>query len=308
MKQYLDLLNTITKHGRPTLDRTGVGTHSIHGHQMRFDLKDRFPVVTTKKIHMKSVIHELLWMLSGDTNVKNLQKHGVSIWDEWADADGELGPIYGHQWRKWETFTKDATGQYQKNHIDQITQVVQTLINNPSSRRIIVSAWNVADIEQMKLPPCHMLFQFFTFKATTAERQLFFAKKHNKDISYAYNMTDAALDAQGIPIYILDSLLYQRSCDTFLGVPFNISFYALLTIVMAQVTNMIPNEFIWTGGDVHIYTNHREKVVLQLTREPRKLPKMIINPEVKNIFDFKYEDFTLSEYDPHPAIKASVAV
>lgn len=264
MKQYLDLLNRIINEGTDRTDRTGTGTRSVFGHQMRFDLADGFPLVTTKKIHLKSVIHELLWFLAGDTNVRYLQENGVRIWNEWADPDGSLGHIYGYQWRSWP--------DYRGGSIDQIAQAVHDIRHNPDSRRIIVSAWNVADLPQMNLPPCHAFFQFY--------------------------VADGCLSLQ----------LYQRSADTFLGVPFNIASYALLTMMMAQVTGLEPGEFIHTTGDTHIYANHMDQVRLQLTREPRPLPRMVINPDVKSIFDFRYEDFTLEGYDPHPHIKGPVAV
>ncbi len=264
MQQYLSILNKVLTEGTLKQDRTGTGTLSVFGHQMRFNLQDGFPLVTTKKLHLKSIIYELLWFLQGDTNVKYLQEHGVRIWNEWAREDGDLGPIYGYQWRSWP--------DYNGNHIDQIQQVIDTIKNNPDSRRIIVSAWNVGQIEQMALPPCHSLFQFY--------------------------VADGKLSLQ----------LYQRSADLFLGVPFNIASYALLLQMVAQVTGLQPFEFIHTLGDAHIYTNHIEQVKLQLTREPRPLPKMIINPEVKNIFDFKYEDFELQDYNPHPHIPGIVAV
>ena len=264
MQQYLSILNKVLTEGTLKQDRTGTGTLSVFGHQMRFNLQDGFPLVTTKKLHLKSIIYELLWFLQGDTNVKYLQEHGVRIWNEWAREDGDLGPIYGYQWRSWP--------DYNGNHIDQIQQVIDTIKNNPDSRRIIVSAWNVGQIEQMALPPCHSLFQFY--------------------------VADGKLSLQ----------LYQRSADLFLGVPFNIASYALLLQMVAQVTGLQPFEFIHTLGDAHIYTNHIEQVKLQLTREPRPLPKMIINPDVKNIFDFKYEDFELQDYNLHPHIPGIVAV
>lgn len=264
MKQYLDLLRHILDNGTRKDDRTGTGTTSCFGYQMRFDLSKGFPLLTTKKLHLKSIIHELLWFLKGDTNVKYLQDNGVRIWNEWADADGNLGHIYGFQWRSWP--------DYDGTFIDQITETVNTIKNNPDSRRIIVSAWNVADIKNMNLPPCHAFFQFY--------------------------VANGKLSLQ----------LYQRSADTFLGVPFNIASYALLTMMMAQVCGLQPGEFIHTFGDVHIYNDHREQVALQLTRTPRRLPKIIINPDVRNIFDFKYEDFQLVDYDPYPAIKAKVSV
>ncbi|MEE0974779.1 MAG: thymidylate synthase [Muribaculaceae bacterium] len=264
MKQYLDLLSHIMENGVAKEDRTGTGTRSVFGHQMRFNLADGFPLLTTKKLHLKSIIHELLWFLNGDTNVKYLQDNGVRIWNEWADDNGDLGHIYGYQWRSWP--------DYNGGHIDQIKEVVETIKNNPDSRRIIVSAWNVADLPNMNLPPCHAFFQFY--------------------------VADGKLSLQ----------LYQRSADCFLGVPFNIASYALLLMMMAQVTGLEAGDFVHTLGDTHIYNNHFEQVKEQLTREPRRLPRMVINPEVKSIFDFKFEDFTLEDYDPHPHIKGIVAV
>lgn len=264
MKQYLDLVNRVMNEGVRKEDRTGTGTVSVFGHQMRFNLEDGFPCLTTKKLHLKSIIHELLWFLNGDTNVKYLQDNGVRIWNEWADEKGELGHIYGYQWRSWP--------DYNGGHIDQITEVVNTLKNNPDSRRIIVSAWNVADIPNMNLPPCHAFFQFY--------------------------VAEGKLSLQ----------LYQRSADIFLGVPFNIASYALLLQMMAQVTGLKAGEFIHTLGDAHIYTNHFEQVQLQLTREPKKLPVMKINPDVKDIFGFTFNDFELTDYDPYPLIKGAVSV
>lgn len=264
MKQYQDLLKHILENGTKKTDRTGTGTLSVFGYQMRFNLQEGFPLVTTKKVHTKSIIHELLWFIKGETNTAYLKENNVSIWDEWADADGNLGPIYGKQWRSWAS----PNGQ----NIDQLKEVLKQLKNSPDSRRIIVSAWNVGELSQMALMPCHALFQFY--------------------------VADNKLSCQ----------LYQRSADVFLGVPFNIASYALLTMMIAQECGLEPYEFIWTGGDTHIYSNHMEQVELQLSREPRKLPKMWMNPEVKSIFDFKYEDFRLEEYDPYPAIKAPVAV
>lgn len=264
MQQYLILLDTIRRFGTYKSDRTGTGTYSLFGYQMRFDLNDGFPLVTTKKVHLKSIIHELLWFLAGDTNIKYLKDNGVRIWDEWADENGNLGPVYGYQWRSWPT--PDG------GHIDQITNLINQIKKNPDSRRLIVSAWNVANIDQMKLPPCHCLFQFY--------------------------VADGRLSCQ----------LYQRSADVFLGVPFNIASYALLTMMIAQVCGLKLGEFIHTFGDVHIYSNHIEQVDLQLTRKPHPLPTMKLNPDVKNIFDFKYDDFTLENYECHPAIKAPVAV
>ena len=264
MKQYLDLLQHILDNGISKEDRTGTGTTSCFGYQMRFNLAEGFPLLTTKKVHLKSIIHELLWFLNGDTNVKYLQDNGVRIWNEWADADGNLGHIYGYQWRSWP--------DYEGGHIDQIKEVIDTIKNNPDSRRIIVNAWNVADIKNMNLPPCHAFFQFY--------------------------VADGKLSLQ----------LYQRSADTFLGVPFNIASYALLTMMVAQVCGLEPGDFVHTFGDVHIYNDHREQVELQLTRTPRRLPRMKITPDVKDIFSFRYEDFTLEDYDPYPAIKGKVSV
>lgn len=264
MKQYLDLLQYVLDNGVRKDDRTGTGTISTFGYQMRFNLEEGFPLLTTKKLHLKSIIHELLWFLAGDTNVKYLQENGVRIWNEWADDNGDLGHIYGYQWRSWP--------DYKGGHIDQIQEVVDTIKNNPDSRRIIVNAWNVADLPEMKLPPCHAFFQFY--------------------------VADGRLSLQ----------LYQRSADIFLGVPFNIASYALLLQMMAQVTGLKAGDFVHTLGDAHIYTNHLEQVHEQLKREPRALPRMIINPEVKSIFDFKYSDFQLTDYDPHPHIAGVVAV
>jgi len=264
MKQYHDLMQHVLDKGATKTDRTGTGTISVFGYQMRFDLQEGFPMLTTKKLHLKSILHELLWFLKGDTNIKYLSENGVHIWDEWADENGNLGPVYGSQWRSWPT----ADGR----HIDQITQVVEQIKTNPDSRRLIVSAWNVGEIDKMKLPPCHAFFQFY--------------------------VADGKLSCQ----------LYQRSADIFLGVPFNIASYAILTLMIAQVCNLKPGEFIHTLGDAHLYSNHIEQAKLQLTRDLRKLPTLKINPEVKNIFEFKFEDFALEGYDPHPHIKAAVAV
>lgn len=264
MKQYLDLIRRVLDEGVEKHDRTGTGTRSVFGHQMRFNLADGFPLLTTKKLHLKSIIYELLWFLQGDTNVKYLQEHGVRIWNEWADADGELGPVYGHQWRSWP--------DYNGGTIDQISNVVEMIKHNPDSRRLIVSAWNVAEVEKMALPPCHTLFQFY--------------------------VADGRLSLQ----------LYQRSADIFLGVPFNIASYALLLQMVAQVTGLQVGDFVHTLGDAHIYLNHLDQVQLQLTREPRSLPHMHINPDVKSIFDFQYDDFELTDYDPYPHIAGVVAV
>lgn len=264
MRQYLDLLNHVLEHGDKKEDRTGTGTISVFGYQMRFDLSEKFPLLTTKKVHLKSVIHELLWFLKGSTNIGYLKENGVSIWDEWADENGDLGPVYGSQWRSWQT----SDGRT----IDQISNLIENIKNNPDSRRLIVSAWNVGEVDKMKLPPCHCFFQFY--------------------------ISNDKLSCQ----------LYQRSADIFLGVPFNIASYALLTLMIAQVTNLAPGEFIHTLGDAHIYSNHIEQVKQQLSREAKDLPIMKINPHVKDIFSFKYEDFEILNYDPHPLIKAPVAV
>jgi thymidylate synthase len=273
MKQYLDLMRHVLENGAQKHDRTGTGTISVFGYQMRFNLQDGFPLVTTKKLHLKSIIHELIWFLSGDTNIKYLKDNGVKIWDEWADADGNLGPVYGYQWRSWPT----PDGR----HIDQISQVIKTLKTNPDSRRIMVSAWNVGDVEHMALPPCHSLFQFYVEPPNPLKGEL-----------------KGKLSCQ----------LYQRSADIFLGVPFNIASYALLTMMVAQVCDLDYGDFIHTFGDAHLYNNHIEQTHLQLSREPRTLPTMKINPDVKDIFAFKFEDFTLENYDPWPHIKGAVAV
>jgi thymidylate synthase len=264
MKPYLDLLRHVLEHGRPKDDRTGTGTLSVFGYQTRYDLAAGFPLVTTKKLHLRSIIHELLWFLRGETNVRPLQQEGVRIWDEWADAEGELGPIYGRQWRSWPA----PDGR----QIDQISQVVDEIRRNPASRRLIVSAWNVADLDRMALAPCHTLFQFY--------------------------VVDDRLSCQ----------LYQRSADLFLGVPFNIASYALLTLMIAQVTDLGPGDFVHTFGDAHLYVNHLDQARLQLTREPRPLPTMRLNPDIRSVFDFHYDDFHLEGYDPHPHIPAPVAV
>ena len=264
MRQYIDLLRHVLEHGRPREDRTGTGTKSVFGYQMRFNLEEGFPVVTTKKLHLKSIIHELLWFLDGDTNVKYLQDNGVRIWNEWADENGDLGHIYGYQWRSWPT----PEGTF----IDQITQLINDIKTNPTSRRLIVSAWNVGDLDKMNLPPCHLLFQFY--------------------------VNEGRLSCQ----------LYQRSADIFLGVPFNIASYALLTMMVAQVTGLKAGDFVHTFGDAHIYNNHFDQVELQLSRTPFPLPQMKINPDVKSIFDFKFEDFTIENYDPHPHIKGEISV
>lgn len=281
MKQYIDLLRHIMANGTTKTDRTGTGTKSVFGYQMRFNLQDGFPLVTTKQCFAKAIIHELLWFLKGDTNIRYLKENDVKIWNEWADENGDLGPVYGYQWRSWPTYTLVPAhaengvwipDEYRKDSVDQIAQVVEQIKKTPDSRRLIVSAWNVADLEKMALQPCHCLFQFY--------------------------VADGKLSCQ----------LYQRSADTFLGVPFNIASYALLTMMIAQVCDLELGDFIWTGGDVHLYSNHMEQVALQLSREPRRLPTMRLNPMVKDIFGFQFEDFLLSFYDPHPAIKATVSV
>ena len=264
MRQYLDLLNDIIEHGVEKGDRTGVGTLSLFGHQMRFNLQAGFPLLTTKKLHLRSIIYELLWFLKGDTNIKYLQDHGVKIWDEWADENGDLGPVYGAQWRSWNT----ADGRF----LDQISQLIEQIKTNPNSRRLIVSAWNVGEVEKMALPPCHLLFQFYVAAGT------------------------------------LSCQLYQRSADTFLGVPFNIASYALLTMMVAAVCDLEAGDFVHTFGDVHLYNNHIEQARLQLTRQPYPLPQMILNPDIKSIFDYHYPDFELQNYTSHPHIKANVAV
>ena len=264
MRQYLDLMQRVLDCGSPKTDRTGTGTLSIFGHQMRFDLQQGFPLVTTKKLHLKSIIYELLWFLRGETNIRYLKQHGVSIWDEWADEHGDLGPIYGHQWRSWATTDGGA--------VDQVSQLIERIHANPDSRRLIISAWNVGDLPKMALPPCHLMFQFY--------------------------VAEGRLSCQ----------LYQRSADIFLGVPFNIASYALLTVMVAQVTGLQPGEFIHTFGDAHLYQNHVQQARLQLSRAPRPLPTMTINPRVHSMFDFRYDDFRLENYDPYPHIRAPVAV
>ncbi|HRC32733.1 MAG TPA: thymidylate synthase [Bacteroidia bacterium] len=273
MQQYLDLLQHVLDNGTRKEDRTGTGTISVFGYQMRFDLQQGFPLLTTKKLHTKSIIHELLWFIAGDTNIKYLNDNGVNIWNEWADENGELGPVYGKQWRKWET--KDG------RVIDQLTNVIEIIKRNPDSRRLIVSAWNVADVDKMALPPCHTMFQFYVAPPN---------------------------ESKGETLPRLSCQLYQRSADIFLGVPFNIASYAMLTMMVAQVCNMLPGTFVHTFGDAHIYSNHLDQVHLQLTRIPHALPRLKINPEVKNIFDFKFSDFEIVDYNPHPSIKAPIAV
>lgn len=339
MKQYHDLMRAVLSNGIVKSDRTGTGTKSVFGYQTRFNLQDGFPLVTTKKLHLKSIVHELIWFLSGKTNIEYLKENGVSIWDEWADEDGELGPVYGHQWRNWpgrlhavqdsgtsyevrdgegwQTVSPGTTVEHEA--IDQIAEVVHQLKTNPDSRRMIVSAWNVADIPKMKLPPCHALFQFYTRELTIRERDhlspgpssyrggVEWGRALNGEET-AVQAAHAVFDVQGIPRRALDCQLYQRSCDIFLGLPFNIASYALLTHMIAQQVNMLPGEFIWTGGDCHLYSNHMDQVELQLSRTERPLPKLVIKRKPATIFDYKFEDFEIVGYDPHPAIKAPVAV
>lgn len=306
MRQYLQLLDEV-RQGPFTPDRTGVGTNGIFGWQTVFDLQDGFPLLTTKKLFLKGIIHELLWMLNGDTNVKYLQDNGVKIWDEWADENGDLGPVYGKQWRSW-----PGLGEFgQENSIDQIKNLIDGLKNNPYSRRHIVTAWNPAEVDAMKLPPCHCLFQFCVKPATFVQRM-----KHYKGIrGITPRMTpdeivalSAEMDEAAVPLVMLHCQLYQRSADVFLGVPFNIASYALLTMMLAQVTGMIAGDFVHTFGDVHLYRNHREQAKEQLGRAPKELPIMSLNPGVDDLFRFQYSDFKLDGYDPHPAIAAEVAV
>jgi len=295
MQQYLDLLRHVMTNGEEKSDRTGTGTRSVFGYQMRFDLQQGFPLVTTKKMHLKSIIYELLWFLRGDTNIAYLKEHGVSIWDEWANEKGDLGPVYGKQWRSWEG--KDG------KVVDQISSLIEHLKKDPDSRRLIVSAWNVTELEAMALMPCHCLFQFYTRKLNERERvRLWSNGVHTEKLNHE------ALDALGAPSHFLDCQLYQRSADVFLGVPFNIASYALLIMMIAQTVDMAPGELVWTGGDTHIYKNHSEQVTTQLSRDPFPLPTMEINQSVADIFSFAYEDFALKNYQSHPAIKAPIAV
>lgn len=304
MIQYLDLLEKVLTQGIRTEDRTGVGTRSLFGHQMKFNLQAGFPLLTTKKVHWKSVVHELLWMLSGDTNTRYLEENGVTIWNEWANSRGELGPVYGHQWRTWET--------YHMGPVDQISQVLDTLKTNPTSRRMVVSAWNVADLPDMALAPCHCLFQFHTSPLSTLARLglavesnliPFLPEGANND-----REVDKFLDQYNVPSRKLNCQLYQRSADVFLGVPFNVGSYSLLTMMVAQCVNMVPGEFIWTGGDVHLYDSHIQQAQLQLTRTPTTLPQVVLNPQIKDLFAFTFEDITLEGYVAQPSIKAPVAI
>lgn len=316
MKQYLDMMRHIRDNGIRKGDRTGTGTLSVFGYQMRFNLQEGFPLLTTKKLFTKAIIYELLWILRGETNIKYLVDNGVHIWDEWADEDGDLGPVYGHQWRSWRGAGESYTDSDTLNStvvIDQIANVIHSLRTNPDSRRLMVSAWNPADIESMKLPPCHALFQFYTRELTLDQRwdwarENLAPEKLPDETSLSYESAADTFDGHRVPRRYLDCQLYQRSCDTFLGVPFNIASYAMLTHMIAQVVGMLPGEFIWTGGDVHLYLNHLEQVDLQLSREPRPAPQLHLNAEVQNIDDFVYEDFGFARYDPHPAIAAPVSV
>lgn len=343
MKQYLEMMQNILDEGRVKSDRTGTGTLSVFGRQMRFNLQEGFPLVTTKKCHLRSIIHELLWFLSGDTNIKYLNDNGVTIWDEWADANGDLGPVYGKQWRAWKTIVRVADdpkrigllkakgykevgtltdgqvtrGAFLEYSHDQISTVINQLRNDPDNRRIIVSAWNVGELEHMALAPCHSFFQFYTHELTVDERlnwmeinnpELFNSALFVNDIINNDTLMQAELDSRGVPSRSLSCQLYQRSCDFFLGVPFNIASYALLVHMVAQQVNMVPGDFVWTGGDVHLYSNHLEQAKLQLTREPLPLPKLAIKRKPESIFDYKFEDFEIQNYVSHDPIKAPVAI
>ena len=303
MKQYLDLLQHVLDHGTERLDRTGTGTVGVFGYQMRFPLADGFPCLTTKKLHLRSIIHELLWFLRGDTNIKYLKDNGVSIWDEWADENGDLGPVYGSQWRSW----PDGRG----GTIDQIAGVVEEIKRNPYSRRLMVTAWNPAEIQDMALPPCHCLFQFYVEPGGQVDKlevDKLISSRSTDATEQPINLSTYQPPNHPAPRGRLSCQLYQRSADIFLGVPFNIASYALLTMMVAQVCGLEPGDFVHTLGDAHIYKNHLDQVRLQLTREPRPLPTMRINPEVKDLFGFRYEDFTLENYNPHPHIKGEVSV
>jgi len=317
MKQYLALMQHALEQGTPKGDRTGTGTLSVFGYQMRFNLQDGFPLVTTKKCHLRSIIHELLWFLNGDTNISYLKENNVSIWDEWADENGDLGPVYGKQWRSWQA----ADGR----QIDQLSKVIEQLKNDPDSRRIIVSAWNVGELDDMALVPCHSFFQFYTRKMSYDERLAWVKENCWESYDAWTEATNEALSMQDIdhsqaadelvawvgeiaPERILSCQLYQRSCDIFLGLPFNIASYALLVHMVAQQCDMAVGDFVWTGGDTHLYSNHLEQTRLQLSREPRALPTLVINRKPESLFDYRFEDFDITGYDPHPAIKAPVAV
>ncbi|WFG41763.1 thymidylate synthase [Salmonella phage MET_P1_082_240] len=345
MKQYLEMMQNILDEGHVKGDRTGTGTLSVFGRQMRFNLQEGFPLVTTKKCHLRSIIHELLWFLSGDTNIKYLNDNGVTIWDEWADANGDLGPVYGKQWRAWKTIVRVADdpkrigllkakgykevgtltdgqvtrGAFLEYSHDQISTVINQLRNDPDNRRIIVSAWNVGELDQMALAPCHSFFQFYTHELSLEERQSILRYDHRvlsdvylRDVVIGNNATDAErhawLTAHQIPARALSCQLYQRSCDFFLGVPFNIASYALLVHMVAQQVNMVPGDFVWSGGDVHLYSNHLEQAKLQLTREPLPLPKLVIKRKPESIFDYKFDDFEIQDYVSHDPIKAPVAI
>lgn len=344
MKQYLDLLRDVRENGNVKADRTGTGTLSVFGRQMRFNLQEGFPLVTTKKCHVRSIIHELLWFLMGDTNIQYLKDNNVSIWDEWANENGDLGPVYGKQWRTWTDLRLAPWAEHEKllargfedrhqmeawdkengcalwgasREIDQISTVLNQLKNDPDNRRIIVSAWNVADLDDMALAPCHAFFQFYTRELTVDERlnwmeintpETFNSALFTNKIIGNDTLMQAELDARGIPARLLSCQLYQRSADMFLGVPFNIASYALLIHMFAQQANMVAGDFVWTGGDTHLYSNHLEQADLQLSREPKPLPKLVIKRKPDSIFDYKFEDFEIEGYDSHPPIKAPVAV
>lgn len=339
MKQYLDLLRDVRENGDVKADRTGTGTLSVFGRQMRFNLQEGFPLVTTKKVHLRSIIHELLWFLMGDTNIQYLKDNNVTIWDEWADKNGDLGPVYGKQWRSWIAHTEmsafhsagcaelesegwEQSGTWEsdilyRKSIDQIAKVVDQLRNDPDNRRIIVSAWNVAELDEMALAPCHAFFQFYTRELSVAERldwmennlpDKFEAIRFSNDIINNDTLMHAVIDNEGVPARVLSCQLYQRSADMFLGVPFNIASYALLVHMFAQQANMAVGDFVWTGGDTHLYSNHLEQADLQLTREPHPMPKLVIKRKPDSIFDYKFEDFEVVDYISHPAIKAPVAI
>lgn len=306
--KYEEMLAHVLMTGRPKYDRTGTGTWGVHGYQLRFNIADGFPLTTTKKTHMHSITVENLWFLKGDTNIGYLKENNVSIWDEWADENGDLGPVYGKQWRNWETYEQQPDGSLRKISIDQIADLIDTLKKNPQSRRMIVNAWNVGELKAMALTPCHCMFQFHTSMLTLEERRKCAAEKLQISKDESDQLDDDAMDEKNIPVYRLDLQLYQRSCDIFLGVPFNIASYAMLLLMVAQVVNMVPGEFIHDFGDLHIYQNHLEQVVTQLSRVPYPYPTLKLNPDVKDIFAFKYEDFMLENYQCHPALKAKVAV
>jgi thymidylate synthase len=311
MEQYKSLVEKVLNEGVEKEDRTGTGTKSLFGHQMRFDLSEGFPLVTIKKTHWKSMVHELLWFLKGDTNIKYLQDNNVRIWNEWADENGNLGPVYGKQWVNWgEKGNKYSKYNDYKEGINQINNIIETIKTDPTSRRMIVSAWNVGELDEMALAPCHAFFQFNCTPLTFNERLDIYTERWNrlKLVDTADVKDDKKLDDRGIPRYRLDLQLYQRSVDTFLGLPFNIASYSLLLMMVAHCTNTVPGEFVWTGGDCHLYSNHIEQAELMLTRDPKPLPKVELNPHINDIFEFEFEDFRLTGYEPHPVIKAQVAV